>query len=124
MSNYAFHHLHHETKDVDTAVEFYQKLFAATTETPYERGGATWVHVHIGDVQVIVTDREFADMELGRYQGYDHLALSTDDFEATLDAIEKNGISIWTGPLTLDSGQRMVFVSGPDHVKIEIVEKD
>ncbi len=124
MTNYAFHHLHHETKDVDSAVEFYQKLFGATSEPPYERGGATWVHVHIGDVQVIITDREFADMELGRYQGYDHLALSTDDFAATLEAIEKNGISIWTGPLTLDSGQQMVFVNGPDQVKIEIVEKD
>ena len=124
MPNYTFNHLHHEAEDVHKAVEFYEKLFGATADPPFERGGATWVRVHIGDVRIMVTDREFKEMELGRYQGYDHLGLTTDDFDATLAAIERHGISIWAGPLTLENGQRIVFVSGPDQVKIELVEKE
>jgi len=123
MPNYALDHLHHETENVDAAVDFYKKLFNATAEDPFARGGATWVRVHIGDVRVMVSDRECTGMELGRYQGYDHPGLTTDDFDATLAAIEEHGFSIWVGPQKLDTGQRMLFVNGPDDIKIEILEK-
>ena len=75
MPNYTLNHVHHEAVDVHAAVDWYKKLFGATSDPPFERGGATWVPVHIGAVQITVTDREFAPMELGRYQGYDHIAL-------------------------------------------------
>ena len=124
MPGYTLNHIHHEAKDVAQAVEFYQKLFNATADEPFERGGATWVIVHIGEVRITVTDREFSDMELGRYQGLDHLALATDDFDATLADIERHGVNIWHGPLQPEGGgPRLVFVSGPDHVKIELMEK-
>jgi catechol 2,3-dioxygenase-like lactoylglutathione lyase family enzyme len=123
MPVYALNHLHHETKDVPGAVAFYQKVFGATADPPFERGGATWVAVRLGQLQITVTNRPAKDMELGRYQGLDHFALTTDDFDATLAAVKKNGIPLWTGPLTLDNGQRIAFVQGPDHLKIELMEK-
>ena len=124
MPGYTLNHVHHETKDVEQAVNFYREFFGATAGDPFERGGATWVFVHLGEVQITVTAREFSDMELGRYQGLDHIALTTDDFDATLADIEKHGVNIWFGPLQTDSGQRIVFISGPDQIKIELIEKD
>ena len=61
-------------------------------------------------------------MELGRYQGYDHLALSTDDFDGTLARIQEVGANIWAGPVGA-GGTRLVFVNGPDNVKIEVLEQ-
>ncbi|MEE3259460.1 MAG: VOC family protein [Candidatus Latescibacterota bacterium] len=124
MPNYALNHIHHETKDVDAAVAWYKKLFGASSDPPFERGGATWVFVHIGAIQITVTDREFTDMELGRYQGYDHFALTTDDFDQTLAEIEEHGVEIWMGPVALENGSRIVFINGPDNVKIELMEQD
>jgi predicted enzyme related to lactoylglutathione lyase len=123
MPAYDFDHVHHETADVGVAVDFYKRVFGATSEAPFERGGATWVAVHIGAAKITVTDRDFRAMELGRYQGYDHLALTTDDFEASLRDIEHHAVPIWTGPITLETGQRLVFVIGPDNTKIEIMEQ-
>ena len=123
MPNYTLNHVHHEAVDVHAAVDWYKKLFGATNDPPFERGGATWVPVHIGAVQITVTDREFAPMELGRYQGYDHLALVSDDFDQTLADIAEHGVEIWMGPVTLDDGSRIVFINGPDHVKIELMEQ-
>ena len=122
MPNYTFNHVHHETKDVDEAVAWYKKLFNATSDAPFERGGATWVPVHIGATQITVTDREFTDMDLGRYQGYDHFALNTDDFDHTLADIEQQGVEIWMGPVALENGMRIIFINGPDNVKIELME--
>lgn len=122
MANYTFNHIHHETKNVDEAVTWYKKLFNATSDEPFERGGATWVPVHIGATQITVTDREFSDMELGRYQGYDHFALNSDDFDQTLADIEQHGVEIWMGPIALENGMRIVFINGPDNIKIELME--
>ena len=122
MPNYAFQHIHHEANDVQTAVDFYQKVFDATADESFERGGATWVQVYIGNVQVTVTDREFSPMELGRYQGLDHFALTSDDFDGSLARFEETGTSIWFGPVALENGKRIVFINGPDQVKVEIME--
>ncbi|NKB67975.1 MAG: hypothetical protein GKR89_13020 [Candidatus Latescibacteria bacterium] len=122
MPTYSLNHVHHETKDVSEAVAWYQKVFGATAGEPFVRGGANWVFVHIGEVQVTVTDREFSDMELGRYQGLDHFALNTSDFDATLAHLEKEGIPIWFGPVALEDGSRIVFINGPDNIKIELME--
>ena len=123
MPSYAFQHIHHEAAEVQAAVGFYQRVFDAAAGEPFERGGATWVEVRIGDIQVTVTDRECSSMDLGRYQGLDHFALTSDDFDATMTRLEETGTAIWAGPLQAESGQRVVFINGPDHVKIEIIEK-
>ena len=122
MPNYTFNHIHHETKNVDEAVTWYIKLFNATSDEPFERSGATWVPVHIGTTQITVTAREFTDVDLGRYQGYDHFALNTDDFNQSLADIEAQGVEIWMGPIALENGMRIVFINGPDQVKIELME--
>ncbi len=124
MPKYSLDHIHHETTDVPTAVDFYKRVLGATAAEPFERGGATWVEVSIGAVQITVTDREFAPMVLGRYQGLDHFALTTDDFDATLAHLEQEGVHIWFGPIQIpDNGRRIVFIDGPDSIKIELMEK-
>ena len=69
-----------------------------------------------------MTNRDFTDMELGRYQGLDHFALTSDDFDATLADIERHGVSVWMGPIELENGMRVIFINGPDNVKIELME--
>ena len=122
MPAYSLNHVHHESTDVHAAADWYVRMFDATADEPFERGGATWLRVHIGEVTVTITDREFSAMELGRYQGLDHFGLDTDDFDATLARIEAAGVDIWAGPLEAE-GMRIVFINGPDNVKIELMEK-
>ena len=122
MPTYSMNHIHHEAKDVHAAAEWYKKLFDASSDEPFERGGATWIRVHVGDVTVTITDREFSDTTLESYQGYDHLALDSDDFDGTLARIEECGAHIFKGPMDA-GGFRIVFVDGPDNVKIELMEK-
>ena len=121
MPSYSLHHIHHEAEDVPTAVKFYETLFGATSDDLFMKDGAPWQFVHIGDVQITVTGREASDIELCRYKGVDHFCLSTDDFDGTLARIEELGVSIWFGPKN-EAPNRMVFIDGPDNVKIELLE--
>ncbi len=122
MSTYALNHVHHEATDVHAAADWYVKLFDAAADEPFERGDATWIRVHIGDLTVTITDRASTGPEVERFLGYDHLGIDTDDFDATLARIEECGVDIWSGPMDA-GGFRIVFINGPDNVKIELMEK-
>ena len=122
MPNYSQHHIHHESADVPAALEWYKRLFDANIEGPIDRDGVPWAYVHIGETQVTVTSREAVGIDLARYIGYDHLALATDDFDATMARVKECGADIFFGPQG-SKGSRMVFVSGPDNIKIELIEK-
>ncbi len=123
MPIYHFNHLHHETRDVGAAVSFYKKTFGANSEPPFERDGATWIKVFLGDVVILVTNRPCSESALLRHQGFDHFALMTDDFDATIATLVKEGANIRSGPTKLDTGMRIVLISGPDNIKIELMEK-
>ena len=122
MPSYSLSHVHHEAVEVHAAADWYVKLFDAPADEPYEKGGATWIRVHIGDMTVTITDRASAGPDVERYLGYDHLGIESDDFDATLARIEECGVEIWSGPVG-DKGSRLVFINGPDNVKIELMEK-
>ena len=45
MAQYRFNHIHHESADVDGAVQCYEKNFQAALEERTERDGVQWARV-------------------------------------------------------------------------------
>ena len=54
-----------------------------------------------------------------RYPGYTHMALDVNDISAVQAGIEKQGIHITEGPITLPDGGTMFFIRDQDNNVIE-----
>jgi len=54
-----------------------------------------------------------------RHPGYTHIALDINDIEAAQSSIERLGIPITEGPITLPDGGVMFFIRDPDKNVIE-----
>ena len=52
------HHVAYRCKDAKETVDFYKRVFGATADEPFVRGGANWVFVHIDTLQVTVSPTE------------------------------------------------------------------
>ena len=124
MATYELHHLHHETADVDSTVAFYQTNFAAELIERTERDGVQWGTVRVGGALINVTNRGVFNVGLGVYNGLDHFALRTTDLDATVALLKANGVNFFLEPMTPKPGVRIAFVSGPDNVKIELLQID
>ena len=122
MATFELHHLHHETADVDATVAFYQSNFAGELIERTERAGVQWASLKIGGAMLNVTDRGVFDVELGVYNGLDHFALRTTDLDETVASLKANGVNFFVEPMSPKPGVRIAFVSGPDNVKIEILQ--
>ena len=54
-----------------------------------------------------------------KYPGYTHIALDVNDIQSAQAAIEKMGIDITEGPITLPDGGKMFFIRDQDKNVIE-----
>ena len=112
--------------EIDRSVDFYKALgFEEIRRMPI-RDEAINVFMGLpGDgARLELTYNHGVDSyELGT--GYNHVAITASDLDATLAALGKQGIEPEKPPYTVrEGGSRICFVRDPDGYRIEIIETD
>ena len=110
--------------DIDRSVAFYEALgFDEIGRIPI-RDEAINVFMGLpGDGPRLELTYNFGvdSYELGT--GYNHIAISADDLDATLARLSEQGIAPEKPPYTVrDGGARLCFVRDPDGYRIELIE--
>jgi lactoylglutathione lyase len=111
--------------DIDRSVAFYEALgFEEMGRFPI-RDEATNVFMGLpGDgARLELTYNHGVDSyELGT--GYNHIAITASDLDATLANLAEQGIEPEKPPYTVrEGGSRICFVRDPDNYRIEIIER-
>ena len=55
--------------------------------------------------------------------GKEHIGLTVDDVDASVEELRAKGAEIAIGPLTRNPGLRLAVVSGPERIMIELVQR-
>ena len=110
--------------DIDRSVAFYTALgFEERRRMPI-RDEAINVFMGLpGDEDRLELTYNFGvdSYELGT--GYNHIAITARDLDATLDQLKEQGIEPEKPPYTVrEGGSRICFVRDPDGYRIEIIE--
>jgi lactoylglutathione lyase len=114
--------------DIDRSVAFYEALgFQEVRRAPI-RDEATNVFMNLpedGDeprLELTFNHGRTEAYEIGT--GYGHIAITTDDLDATLSALSEQGIEPERAPYTVSNGgSRLCFVRDPDDYRVEIIER-
>ena len=120
-------HTCYRITDIDRSVAFYEALgFEETGRLP------------IGDEAVNVFMNQPGDGEMPRLElthnfgvdsyeigsGYGHIAITSEDLDATLARLADQGIEPEKAPYSVrEGGSRLCFVKDPDGYRIELIEK-
>ena len=112
--------------EIDRSVAFYEALgFEEMGRHPI-RDEAINVFMGLPDdgARLELTYNHGVDSyELGT--GYNHIAITTSDLDATLASLAEQGIEPEKPPYTVrDGGSRICFVRDPDNYRVEIIERD
>jgi lactoylglutathione lyase len=118
-------HTCYRITDIDRSVAFYEALgFEELRRMPI-RDEAINVFMGLpGDgARLELTYNHGVDSyELGT--GYNHIAISADDLDATLARLAEHGIDPEKPPYTVSAGgSRICFVRDPDGYRIELIER-
>jgi lactoylglutathione lyase len=118
-------HTCYRVGDIDRSVAFYEKLgFEEVGRMPI-RDEAVNVFMGLPDdgARLELTYNHGVDSyELGT--GYNHIAVTVDDMDGTLERLAGLGIEPEKSPYTVrEGGSRLCFVRDPDGYRIELIEK-
>lgn len=140
--NDRFGHIHLLSADPIATGEWYARHFGIPN-VRYQRETRVYRGVHIGpsasftldNVNVIIYPAEYArdswpklwgersGFESTKGRAVDHIGLSVDNLDATVQRLKSEGITITDGPRTALGGKvKLAFIEGPDKMRIELVE--
>jgi lactoylglutathione lyase len=111
--------------DIDRSVQFYEALgFEELRRLPI-RDEAVNVFMGLpGDGARLELTHNFGVDSYDLGTGYNHIAITAEDLDATLERLSQQGIEPEKPPYRVrEGGSRICFVRDPDGYRIEIIER-
>jgi lactoylglutathione lyase len=125
---FGFDHVHLVGSDLDTSERFYRDMFGAETIGRRDAGGAVNLMMRLDGVNLFIrTARPAEDVTADgsefRYT-YDHFGVVVQDLSAAVEELRSKGVKVLQEPRTVRPGTHVAFVEGPDHTRIEVLQRD
>ena len=130
MVSYGYNHIHINVSDMDTAVDFYQRMFGAKVVSQGQSlPGRTTTSLDINGMRVLLSDKLYPlnsptrPADSAPHMGLEHFGLETDNFDEAVADLKAKGAEFLTEPHEFRPGFKIAFVKAPDHVRIEIQKR-
>jgi len=126
MTKFVFDHIHLFTRDPEATATFYERMFGAEVIRTLQQGKPR-IDLKIGGANVFILDVS-SNAKAGAgpahpHQGLDHFGLEVKNIDALCAELKSKGAAFSREPETIRPGTRIAFVTGPDGVSIELLER-
>jgi lactoylglutathione lyase len=126
MTKFTFDHLHILSRDPDATAVYFERMFAAEVIRSQQQGRPR-VDIKLGAVTIFLLDVS-ADTKVGpspahTHLGLDHFGLEVQGIDAVCAELKAKGAVFSMVPTTIRPGVRIAFITGPDGVSIELLER-
>jgi catechol 2,3-dioxygenase-like lactoylglutathione lyase family enzyme len=127
-----FDHIHVKCRDLDKAVEFYERIFDSKVIARQAIRGTPVVRLNLGGVvlnlSAVAPEENFPDPpkreKIWDRRGLGHVGVMVEDLEKTVREMKARGAEFLVEPREAMPGTRIAFVRGPEEDTIEIVQRD
>jgi catechol 2,3-dioxygenase-like lactoylglutathione lyase family enzyme len=126
--NFGFDHVHLLGSDLDASERFYRDMFGAETVGRRDASGATNLMMRLDRVNLFTRSPRAGETVNGdgkelRFT-YDHFGVVVQDLAAAVEELRSKGVPVLQEPRTVRPGTHIAFVEGPDHTRIEVLQRD
>ena len=126
MSKYTWEHIHLRSPDPETTAEWYQdKLGAEVIRTP-QPDGSTRYDLELTGQKIFIAKADPAATGASPsmpYMGLDHFGLTVENIDAAVDELKRKGVAFTVEPKTIRPGVRIAFLTAPQNVSIELIQR-
>jgi lactoylglutathione lyase len=126
MNKLTFDHIHLFTRNPEATATFYERMFGAEVIRSTQEGKPR-IDLKLGDANIFILDVS-GNPKAGAspahpHHGLDHFGLQVRDIDAVCAELKSKGAVFSREPVTIRPGTRIAFVTGPDDVSIELLER-
>ena len=125
---YSFNHVHLKAPDPETTANWFVKAFAFRILSDTARVfGDRFIRCETADgfkvnISGARTDEKLGDGDANAHWGLEHIGIDVDDLDAEIERLAGLGAELLEGPIDVPQGPRIAFVSGPNDVRIELLQ--
>ena len=126
MTKFTWEHIHLRSPDpAATAAWYEQNLGAEVIRTP-QPDGSTRIDLDLSGQKVFIAQAEAAKTGTAPqspYMGLDHFGLTVTDIDGAVAELKAKGVAFTMEPKTIRPGVRIAFLTAPQNVSIELIQR-
>ena len=126
MNKLTFDHIHLFTRDPEATATFYERMFGAEVIRSTQEGKPR-IDLKLGGANIFILDVS-DNPKAGAgpahpHQGLDHFGLQVKNIDAVCAELKSKGAMFSLEPVAIRPGTSIAFVTEPDGVSIELLER-
>ena len=127
VTKFNWEHVHLRSTDPEaTAVWYQDKLGADVIRTP-QADGSNRIDLNLGGQKVFIAKAmpgKAAEAPTSPYLGLDHFGLTVADIKTAVTELKAKGVTFTMEPTQIRPGTQIAFLTAPEGVSIEILQRD
>ena len=119
-------HLHVYCSDLETSERWFRENLGAELVARRQLNGVAASELQLGGIRLVLGGNRPEDGLVAprpRPFGWDHIGLKVQDLDACAAALKRRGVVFEREPHQARPGLRIAFVTGPDDLRIELLER-
>jgi len=126
MTKFTWEHIHLRSPDPAATAQWYaDKLGAEVVRTP-QPDGSTRIDVNLSGQKVFIAKADPAHTgapPATPYMGLEHFGMTVEDIESAVAELKGKGVTFTMEPKTIRPGVRIAFLTAPQNVSIELIQR-
>ena len=126
MAKFVWEHIHLKTPDPEATAKWYQDMLGAEIVRTKMHDGSTRIDLNLAGQKVFIApvdaDKVGAAPSMP-YLGMDHFGMTVDDIDSAVAELKAKGVTFTMDPKTIRPGVRIAFLTAPQNVSIELIQR-
>ena len=126
MARYTWEHVHLRSPDPAATAQWYADKFGAEVIRTPQPDGSTRIDLDLTGQKIFIAKADPASTGASPqtpYMGLDHFGLTVDNIDAAVTELKAKGVPFTMEPRTIRPGVRIAFLTAPQNVSIELIQR-
>jgi catechol 2,3-dioxygenase-like lactoylglutathione lyase family enzyme len=126
MTKFTWEHIHLKSPDPEATALWYQdKLGAEIVRTP-QSDGSTRIDLNLSGQKLFLAKADPNKVGIAPtmpYLGLDHFGMTVNNLDSAVSELKAKGVTFTMEPTTIRPGVRIAFLTAPQNVSIELIQR-
>jgi lactoylglutathione lyase len=126
MSKFTWEHIHLRSPEPEATAEWYHDKLGAEVLRTKQADGSTRIDLNLSGQKVFIAQADpskTGSSPQTPYMGLDHFGMTVPDLDAAVKELKAKGVAFTMEPRVARPGVKIAFLTAPQNVSIELIQR-
>ena len=126
MAKFTWEHVHLRSPDPEATARWYHDMLGADVIRTKNADGSTRIDLNLAGQKVFIAQADPAKAGVAPsspYMGLDHFGMTTDNLDTAVAELKAKGVVFTMEPTQIRPGTKIAFLTAPQNVSIELLQR-